>query len=79
MTAAVFVDTDVFLYARDSREPRKQAMAASWLAHLWRDQAGRTSAQVLSEYYANATRRLKPGLSTSRHRPRGRPRKAIAV
>ena len=65
MTAAVFVDTNVLLYARDRREPHKQALAASWLAHLWREQAGRTSAQVLSEYYVNATRRLKPGLSAS--------------
>jgi predicted nucleic acid-binding protein len=56
MTAAVFVDTNVFLYARDAREPRKQAAAASWLGALWREQAGRTSMQVLSEFYVNATR-----------------------
>ena len=30
---------------------------------LWREQLGRTSVQVLSEYYVTVTRRLQPGLS----------------
>lgn len=63
MTALAFVDTNVLLYARDAGEPAKQPRAASWLDYLWRDQAGRTSMQVLSEYYVNATRKLDPGLS----------------
>jgi predicted nucleic acid-binding protein len=29
---------------------------------LWREQTGRTSIQVLSEYYVTVTRKLKPGL-----------------
>jgi predicted nucleic acid-binding protein len=63
MTAPVFVDTNVLLYWRDGRHPAKQARAAAWLAHLWREQTGRTSTQVLSEYYVNVTRKLAPGLS----------------
>ena len=63
MNAPVFVDTDVFLYARDAGEPAKRPRAAAWLEHLWREQLGRTSLQVLSEYYVNATRKLEPGLS----------------
>jgi predicted nucleic acid-binding protein len=63
MTAPVFVDTNVFLYWRDRRDPTKQARAAEWLAHLWREQAGRTSIQVLSEYYVNVTAKLAPGLA----------------
>ena len=63
MTAPVFVDASVFLYARDAGEPAKQPRATSWLEYLWREQAGRTSLQVLSEYYVNATRKLDPGLS----------------
>ena len=63
MTAAVFVDTNILLYARDAAEPRKQAMAHQWLERLWREQIGRTSTQVLSEYYVNLTRKLKPGLA----------------
>ena len=63
MIAPVFVDTNILLYARDAREPVKQPHAAQWLDHLWREQLGRTSTQVLSEYYVNLTRKLKPGLS----------------
>ena len=63
MTVPVFVDTNVFLYARDSREATKQTLAAEWLAFLWQEQTGRTSVQVLSEFYVNATRKLSPGLS----------------
>jgi predicted nucleic acid-binding protein len=62
MTGPVFVDTNVFLYARDSRDAAKQAAAASWLEYLWREQLGRTSTQVLSEYYVNLTRKLVPGM-----------------
>jgi len=62
MTAPVFVDTNVLLYWRDSRQPAKQSRATAWLEHLWREQTGRTSTQVLSEYYVNVTRKLVPGL-----------------
>jgi hypothetical protein len=31
-------------------------------AELWIEQRGRTSVQVLFEYYATVTRKLKPGL-----------------
>ena len=62
MNAPVFVDTNVLLYARDAGEPVKQPRAAAWLEHLWREQLGRTSVQVLSEYYVNVTRKLTPGL-----------------
>jgi len=62
MSAPVFVDTNVLVYARDAGEPTKQSLAAAWLEHLWREQLGRTSAQVLSEYYVTVTRKLAPGL-----------------
>ena len=63
MTAAVFVDTNVLVYARDSRDAARQARAGAWLAHLWRTESGRLSTQVLSEYYATMTRKLVPGLT----------------
>ncbi len=63
MTAPVFVDTNVLIYARDAGEPAKQPRASEWLRHLWRERLGRTSVQVLSEYYVNVTRKLDPGLS----------------
>jgi predicted nucleic acid-binding protein len=62
MTATVFVDTNVFVYARDAGEPVKQMVAADWIARLWKEQRGRTSMQVLSEYYVTTTRKLTPGL-----------------
>jgi predicted nucleic acid-binding protein len=62
MIAPVFVDTSAFVCARDAGEPGKRARAAAWLERLWREQSGRTSAQVLSEYYVTVTPKLDPGL-----------------
>jgi predicted nucleic acid-binding protein len=56
MTAPCFVDASVLLYARDSRDPLKQARAAEWIDWLWQQRAGRTSVQVLAEFYSMATR-----------------------
>jgi predicted nucleic acid-binding protein len=63
MTAAVFVDTNVLVYARDPHDAMKKATAETLLRELWIEQRGRTSVQVLSEYYATVTRKLKPGLT----------------
>jgi predicted nucleic acid-binding protein len=59
MTAAVFVDTNVFVYARDASEPTKRSAAIQWLEELWREHRGRTSTQVLSEYYVTVTGKLR--------------------
>ncbi len=56
MTAPVFVDTNVLLCARDVNEPGKQPRAQAWIEHLWRERLGRTSMQVLSEFYVNLKR-----------------------
>lgn len=58
MTAPVFVDANVFIYAHDPLEPLKQKRAAEWLERLWRGALGRTSMQVLSEMYVTLTRKL---------------------
>ncbi len=63
MTAPIFVDTNVFVYARQAGEPMKQPLAARWLERLWNEQTGRTSVQVLNEYYTTLTRKIKPPLS----------------
>jgi len=60
MTEASFVDTNVFVYARDPRQEPKQHLAAGLIRRLWRERSGRTSVQVLNEYYATLTRRLDP-------------------
>jgi predicted nucleic acid-binding protein len=59
MTALVFVDTNIFVYAREPGGSPKQARAREWLEHLWRDLRGRTSIQVLNEYYSLLTVRAK--------------------
>lgn len=57
---AVFVDTNVLLYSEDGASPDKQARAIDWLRELWQRRCGRLSTQVLSEFYVNATRRIRP-------------------
>lgn len=59
-TAHVFVDTNVFVYARQAHEVEKQPVAAQWIDRLWREQTGRTSMQVLSECYVTLVRGLEP-------------------
>jgi len=63
MSALVFVDTNVLLYKCDATDAPKQQRAAEWLSYLWRERTARTSTQVLSEFYFNATHKLKPGLA----------------
>lgn len=63
MTAAVFVDTNIFVYSRDASEPKKQSVAARWLEELWTEQRGRTGIQVLNEFYITVTRKLDPGMT----------------
>ena len=63
MTAPVFVDTNVFVYSRDSRVRAKQERANEWLGFLWDTRRGRLSRQVLQEYYTTVTRKLKPGMA----------------
>ena len=58
MSEPCFVDANVFIYARDHGDVLKQKRANDWLFHLWREQLGRTSVQVLSEFYVNVTRKL---------------------
>ena len=59
MTAPVFVDSNIFLYAVDVADPHKQQIARDWRAELWKSRLGRVSFQVLNEFYINAVR-LKP-------------------
>lgn len=66
MTGPCFVDANVFVYAADPRDPSKQGRARQWIAHLWQERLGRTSIQVLSEYYAVATRKLTPRFPSER-------------
>ena len=62
MSAEVFVDSNVLVYARDTSEPEKQGKAIVWMERLWSPGAGRLSFQVLQEFYVAVTEKLKPGL-----------------
>jgi predicted nucleic acid-binding protein len=62
----VFVDANVLIYSRDPGDPTKQRRAQDWLAYLWRENLGRTSTQVLSEYYVNVTRKLAAPIASER-------------
>jgi predicted nucleic acid-binding protein len=57
MTANVFVDTNVLIYAVDTGDPFKQRIAQRWRSELWKRRAGRISYQVLQEYYVSVTRK----------------------
>lgn len=50
MTARVFVDTNILIYARDLRENEKRPVAQAWLEALARRRALLTNLQVLNEF-----------------------------
>lgn len=57
MIAPVFVDTNVFIYALDEADLKKQEAARVWRAELWKSRLGRISFQVLQEFYAKVTQK----------------------
>jgi predicted nucleic acid-binding protein len=65
MTAPVFVDTNVLVYAIDLAAGERQVVARAWMDALWARHAGRLSVQVLQEFYVTVTRKLRPGLSAA--------------
>jgi predicted nucleic acid-binding protein len=56
MIAPVFVDSNIFVYAFDDADKKKQFAARTWLSALWTARLGRISFQVLGEFYVNAIR-----------------------
>lgn len=74
MTAPVFVDTNVFIYALDRGDLKKQQAAWAWRTELWTSRRGRTSFQVLQEFYVNVAQKW-PG---ARERARAEVRDLLA-
>jgi len=68
MTATVFVDTNVLVYARDASEAEKQPLAEAWMRRLWQERSGRLSFQVLHDFYVRVTGKLDPGLEPAEAR-----------
>lgn len=56
----IFVETNVYFYARDDRLPAKRERAIVWLAELGRLQRGKANLQVANEF-TNAVLRRLPG------------------
>jgi predicted nucleic acid-binding protein len=61
MTAPVFVDTNVLLYAADTTDAEKHRLASAWRLELWKSRRGRLSYQVLQEFYVQAVRKNPQG------------------
>jgi predicted nucleic acid-binding protein len=57
MTALVFVDTNVLIYALDRGDLKKQEAARAWRTELWKSHSGRISFQVLQEFYVNVVQK----------------------
>ena len=68
MSGREFIDTNVLIYADDTRDQGKQARAQALISRLRKEQRGVVSMQVLQEYFAAATRKL--GLSSEDARRR---------
>lgn len=58
-----FLDTNVLLYCVDDRDPDKRDRAQAWVRACWTRRCGRTSAQVLNEFYANARKKFATAIS----------------
>lgn len=65
MSAIVFVDTNILVYAHDADAGVKRDRAIGKLRQLWEDDTGRLSVQVLQEFYVNATRKLATRVARS--------------
>ena len=63
MSAKVFVDTNVLIYAHDSDAGLKHEIARNLLRDLWSQRTGVLSTQVLDEFYVNVTRKIAKPLS----------------
>lgn len=68
MSGREFIDTNVLIYADDTRVQRKQARAQALISRLRKEQRGVVSMQVLQEYFAAAIRKL--GMSSTNARQR---------
>jgi predicted nucleic acid-binding protein len=65
MTARVFVDSNVLIYAHDLEAGSRRERAAECLRQLWETRAGCLSTQVLQEFYVTVTRKIPSPLPRS--------------
>ncbi|MFP4258124.1 MAG: PIN domain-containing protein [Desulfovermiculus sp.] len=63
MSADVFLDTTILIYAYDSQAGSKHLVARDILRSCWHHQGAVISTQVLQEFYVNITRKIPQPLS----------------
>lgn len=68
MSAKVFLDTNILIYAHDRDAGAKRDTAVALLRDLWERRCGVVSTQVLQEFYVNVTRKIATPLSRSQTR-----------
>ena len=68
MRGLAFFDTNVLIYADDAAAPAKQARAISLITEHQRENSLVVSLQVLQEYFAAATRKLKVDAAIAQHK-----------
>lgn len=68
MTRRVFLDTNILVYADDWDSGVRREKARAILENVFSDRTGVVSTQVLQEYFAVATRKLKIDPATARKR-----------
>lgn len=61
MSGSVFLDSNIWIYADDPADPRKQKIAIELIAQLIREEQAIVSLQVMQEYFSIATKKLKLG------------------
>lgn len=59
MPDLVFVDSNILVYAHDRSNPAKQAKAREAVRQCWTEWNGCLSLQVLQEFYASVTRKVR--------------------
>ena len=65
MTENTFVDTNIFVYFRDSADESKQSIASECLTKIWENKTGCISTQVLNEYFVTVTKKIRFLMSAS--------------
>ena len=63
MSAELFVDSNVLVYAHDVGAGRKHEVARELTRLLWRERSGVLSTQVLQELYVNVRRKAEQPVS----------------
>ncbi|HDI60613.1 MAG TPA: PIN domain-containing protein [Desulfobacteraceae bacterium] len=58
MTATIFVDTNILIYAHDIEAGPRHKKALELVRGLWEKGGGVISVQVLQEFYVNITRKV---------------------